>query len=104
MHESGEGCTFCPHLRLLLNSFFGRGREATSHERGKTRPKESAMARIWGVEVRPVNNCLMTTVLGAAATTSSCCLFRENELSTQAGLLSLSSGPHHNQIAASGST
>ena len=54
------------------------------------------MARIWGVEVHPVNNCLMTTILGAAATTSSCCLFRENEFSTQAGLLSLSSGPHHN--------
>ena len=56
------------------------------------------MARIWGVEVRPVNNCLMTTILGAAATTSSCCLFRENEFSTQAGLFSLSSGPHHNEF------
>ena len=40
----------------------------------------------------------MTTVLGTAATTSSCCLFRENELSTHKGLLSLSSGPHHNQV------
>jgi hypothetical protein len=51
-----------------------------------------------GGEVRPVNNLLMTTaLLGAAATISSCCLFRENELSTQAGLLSLSSGPHHKE-------
>jgi hypothetical protein len=95
MHESGEGCSFLSARLLLLNSFLCRGREATSHERGKTRPKASAMARIWGVEVPPVNNCLMTTVLGAAATTSSCCHFHENELSTQAGLLSLSSGPHH---------
>ena len=54
------------------------------------------MARIWGGEVRPAKRCLMTTVLGAAATTSLCCLFCENELSTQEGLLSLSSGPHHN--------
>ncbi len=99
MHEIGEGCTFFfSHLRLLLNSFLCGGREAKSHERGKTRPEESAMARIWGVEVRPVSKCLMTTILGAAATTSSCCLFRENEFSTQAGLLSLSSGPHHKQI------
>jgi len=98
MHEIGEGCTFFSHLRLLLNSFLCGGREAKSHERGKTRPEESAMARIWGVEVRPVSKCLMTTILGAAATTSSCCLFRENEFSTQAGLLSLSSGPHHNQV------
>jgi hypothetical protein len=96
VHEIGEGCTFFSHLRLLLNSFLCGGREAKSHERGKTRPEESAMARIWGVEVRPVSKCLMTTILGAAATTSSCCLFRENEFSTQAGLLSLSSGPHHN--------
>ncbi len=29
-----------------------------------------------GGEVRPVNNCLMTTVLGTAATISLCCLFR----------------------------
>jgi hypothetical protein len=98
VHEIGEGCTFFSHLRLLLNSFLCGGREAKSHERGKTRPEESAMARIWGVEVRPVSKCLMTTILGAAATTSSCCLFRENEFSTQAGLLSLSSGPHHKQI------
>jgi hypothetical protein len=54
------------------------------------------MARIWGGEVRPAKRCLMTTVLGAAATISSCCLFRENELSTQEGLPALSSGPHHN--------
>jgi hypothetical protein len=38
-----------------------------------------------GGEVRPVNKCLMTTVLGAAATIS------------QEGLPALSSGPHHNQ-------
>ena len=74
MHESGEGCTFLSALAFIAKFVFCRGREATSHERGKTRPKESAMARIWGVEVCPVNNCLMTTVLGAG-------LFRENELS-----------------------
>ena len=40
---------------------------------------------VWemGGALRPVNKCLMTTGLGAAATTSSCCLFRENELSTE---------------------
>ena len=37
MHESCEGCTFCPHLRLLLNLFVCRGREATSHKRGENK-------------------------------------------------------------------
>ena len=38
-----------------------------------------------------------TTELGAAATITSCCLFRENEFSTQGARPRSTSGPHHNQ-------
>ena len=49
MHESGEGCTFLSALAFIAKGVFVGAERPRAKKGGKTRPEESAMARIWGV-------------------------------------------------------